>query len=224
MKISVITLFPEMFHGPFDFSIVKRAQEKGIVDIRIIDLRDFGIGKHKSVDDKPYGGGVGMVLRVDILKNAVGQTLDKKLRKNEQKVVLLSASGKLFKQEKAKEYSKIKHLILICGHYEGVDERILDYIDEEISIGDYVLTGGEIPTMAIIDSVVRLLPGAISKGATQSESFSDNTLEHPQYTRPETFEGKKVPAVLLSGNHKLIDDWKVETGKVKTKKNRKDLL
>lgn len=216
MKISVLTLFPQMFQGPFDYSIIKRAKEKGILEIKFIDIRDFGIGKHRIVDDKPYGGGIGMVLKVDVLKNAIDSAIDKNLSREEQKIILTSAKGKTFNQNVAKEYSGFKHLILICGHYEGVDERIIKYVDEEISIGDYVLTGGEIPVMAVIDSVARLISGAITDGATESESFSEeNVLEYPQYTRPEVFEGQKVPGILLSGNHAKIDEWKNKSKKTK---------
>lgn len=209
-----------MFSGPFTESIIKRAKEKGLVEINFVDIRDFGLGRHKTVDDKPYGGGVGMILKVDVLADAVKKTLDPNLSKKEQKVILLSASGKTYKQKTAQEFSKLKHLILICGHYEGIDERISKYIDLEISIGDYVLTGGEIPAMIIADSVVRLLPGVITAGATDTESFSDNLLEHPQYTRPEIFEGEKVPSVLLSGNHGEIEKWKKDASLRKTKKIR----
>jgi tRNA (guanine37-N1)-methyltransferase len=220
MKISILTLFPQMFGGPFDYSIVKRAKEKGLVEINLVDVRDFGQGRHKTVDDKPYGGGVGMILKVDVLSQAIKATLDPKLKKNEQKVILLTASGKTYKQEAAKSFSRLEHLILICGHYEGIDERISKYIDEELSVGDYVLTGGEIPAMIVTDSVTRLLPGAIAKGATESESFSEDLLEYPQYTRPEIFEGEKVPSVLLSGNHGEIEKWKKEESLRKTKKIR----
>ena len=220
MKISILTLFLQMFQGPFDYSIVKRAIDKKQVEINFIDIRDFGEGKHRIVDDKPYGGGIGMILKVDVLEKAISQTLDKTLNKNEQKVILLSASGKTYTQEKAREYSKYKHLIIICGHYEGVDERILEYIDEEISIGDFVLTGGEIPAMLIVDSVTRLIPGVLKEGATHSESFSENLLEYPQYTRPNEFKGVKVPDILLSGNHEKIAEWKKEESIKKTKKKK----
>jgi len=212
-----------MFDGPFSESIVKRAQDKRLLEIALVDIRDFGIGRHKAVDDKPYGGGVGMVLRFDVLAKAIQSTLDDKLNASEQKVVLLSASGELFEQKIAKDLSNLKHLILICGHYEGVDERILKYVDAEISIGNFVLTGGEIPAMMIADSVVRLIPGVITDGATETESFSNISLEHPQYTRPDIFEGEKVPGVLLSGNHSEIAKWKEEESVKKTKKNRKDI-
>lgn len=212
-----------MFDGPFKESIVKRAQDKGLLEITLVDIRDFGIGRHKTVDDKPYGGGVGMVLRFDVLAKAIQSTFDNKLNADEQKVVLLSASGELFQQKTAKDFSNLKHLVLICGHYEGVDERVLKYVDEEISIGNFVLTGGEIPAMLITDSVARLIPGVITEGATETESFSKNLLEHPQYTRPDIFEGEKVPSVLLSGNHSEIEKWKEEESIKKTKKNRKDI-
>ncbi len=220
MKISILTLFPQMFQGPFDYSIIKRAIDKEQVEINFIDIRNFGIGKHKIVDDKPYGGGVGMVLKIDVLVNALKSVLDKDLEKEEQKIILMSASGKTYNQSKAREYSQLKHLIIICGHYEGVDERILEYIDEEISIGDFVLTGGEIPAMLIIDSVTRLIPEVLKENATKYESFSEDLLEHPQYTRPEEFNGQKVPEILLSGNHKEIDNWKKEESIRKTKKNK----
>lgn len=209
-----------MFKGPFDYSIIKRAIDKNQVEVNFIDIRSFGEGKHKIVDDKPYGGGVGMVLKVDVLEKAITQTLDPKLQRNEQRIILMSASGKTYSQERAREYSEIKHLLIICGHYEGVDERILKYIDEEISIGDFVLTGGEIPAMLIIDSVCRLIPGVLKDNATKLESFSDNLLEHPQYTRPENFKGDSVPQVLLSGDHKKIEEWKKIESVKKTKKVR----
>lgn len=220
MKISILTLFPQMFQGPFDYSIINRAIDKDQVEINFIDIRNFGIGKHKIVDDKPYGGGVGMVLKIDVLVNALKSVLDKDLEKDEQKIILMSASGKTYNQGKAREYSQLKHLIIICGHYEGVDERVLEYIDEEISVGDFVLTGGEIPAMLIIDSVTRLIPEVLKENATKYESFSDDLLEHPQFTRPEEFNGQRVPEILLSGNHKEIENWKREESIKKTKKNK----
>lgn len=218
MKISILTLFPHMFQGPFDYSIVKRAIDKNLAEIRLIDIRNFGEGKHKTVDDKPYGGGIGMVLKVDVLEKAIKEAIDPNLKKEEQKIILMSASGDNYTQEKARNYSKLKHLIIICGHYEGVDERILEYIDGEISIGKYVLTGGEIPAMLIADSIIRLIPGVLKPGATELESFSDELLEHPQYTRPVEYKGVKVPEVLLSGNHGEIEKWKKEESIKKTKK------
>jgi len=218
MKISILTLFPQMFHGPFDQSIIKHAQEKDIVEINLVDIRDFGIGNHRTVDDKPYGGGTGMILKVDVLKAAIDNTKDKTLKKDEEKIALLSAKGESYSQTLAQGFSKLKHLILICGHYEGVDERILDYIDYEISIGEFVLTGGEIPAMLITDSTIRLMPEVLKSGVVENESFSEkNILEYPQYTRPVAFEGKRVPEVLLEGNHKKIEEWKSKNKKLKIK-------
>ena len=230
MRITILTLFPEMLTGPFDHSIIKRAKEKGIVEINFVNIRDFGVGNHKMVDDTPYGGGIGMVMRVDVLHKAIEHA--KQQYNNEamkQSVVLLSASGKQFKQETAKHFSNLDHLILICGHYEGVDDRISQYIDEEISIGDYVLTGGEIPAMLITDSVTRLITGTITTGATDEESFStqeDGTqlLEYPHFTKPHTYDDKSVPEILLSGNHPKINQWRKEKSLEKTKEVRPDLL
>lgn len=230
MKISIITLFPEMFKGPFEQSIIKRAIDKKIVQINFINLRDFGIGKHKLVDDTPYGGGMGMVLRVDVLKAAIEkarldarQAKDKKLNKNNQKIILLSAHGKTFNQAIAKKYSKLKNLILICGHYEGFDERIKNYIDEEISIGDFILTGGELPAILITDSILRLVKGVIKEESSVNESFSP-LLEYPQYTKPQIYEKKIVPQVLLSGNHEEIKKWRNNQSIKITTKLRPDLL
>lgn len=229
MKISVITLFPEMFAGPFDHSIVKRAQEKGLVTVEFVNLRDFGIGKHKVVDDKPYGGGVGMLLKVDVMDHAIRATINKELSKGEEKVVLLGAHGETFNQSKAKSFSKLQHLILICGHYEGFDERIKRLIDEEVSIGDFITTGGEIPAMLITDAVSRLVSGVLKDEATAHESFSlkenDETfLEFPQYTTPADYNGMSVPEVLTSGNHKAIENWRKEEAKKITKQKRPDLI
>jgi tRNA (guanine37-N1)-methyltransferase len=216
MKIDILTLFPEMFKGPFEESIVKRAQEKELVEINIHNLRDWATDKHKTLDDKPYGGGGGMVLMVKPIYEAL-----KDLKTKNSKVVLLTPQGKVFNQKKAQEFSKLKHLILIAGHYEGFDERIREHlIDEEISIGNYVLTGGELPAMAVIDSVVRLIPGVL--GA--EESLIDEThtkpgyTKYPVYTRPESFKNWKVPKILLSGNHKEIEKWRKEKSLEKTKK------
>lgn len=220
MRISILTLFPQMFAGPFDHSIIKRAQTKKLVEINFVDIRNFGIGKHKIVDDKPYGGGVGMILKVDVLKKAIDSVVSPKLTKTEQKIILLSASGKRYNQKFARSFSKLRHLIIICGHYEGVDARIEEFIDEEISIGDYILTGGEIPAMVLTDSVTRLIEGVLKKTATDAESFSgkDFKLEHSQYTRPAKFEGLIAPEILLSGNHKNIEEWKDKDALKKTKK------
>lgn len=238
MKISILTLFPEMFRGPFEFSIVKKACEKKLIEINIINIRNFGIGKHKTVDDTPYGGGIGMVMRVDVLSAAIKyakNTYIKNLNvenplKIKQSVVLLSASGKSFDQQKANDFASLDHLILICGHYEGVDERITKYIDEEISVGECVYTGGEIPAMLITDSITRLIPGVLKQGATDNESFSllgnngEAYLEYPQYTKPTIFKNTPVPEILLSGDHKKIHDWRMTEARKKTKKIRPDLL
>lgn len=221
MKISIITLFPEVFDPILNSSILKRAQNKGLVTFELINLRDFGEGKHKIVDGRPYGGGAGMLFRADILAKALSSIINHKSL-----IILTSASGQPYKQVKAKEFSKLNHLVIICGHYEGVDQRFIEkYVDEEISIGDYVLTGGEIPAMVIVDSVVRLISGVLKKAeAIQNESFSWNLLEYPQYTRPEEFEKMKVPEVLRSGNHAEIAKWQKEKAWEKTKKVRPDLL
>jgi tRNA (guanine37-N1)-methyltransferase len=234
MKISILTLFPEMFVGPFDHSIIKRAQEKGLVTIEYINIRDFGYGKHKLVDDTPYGGGVGMVMRVDVVHRAIeyaNQAFSQQFNNEAMKplVVLMTASGKPFNQSLAKEFSNLDHLILICGHYEGIDDRIKEFIHMEVSIGDFVLTGGELPAALVVDAVTRLLPGAITAGATENESFSytDNSqklLEYPQYTKPPDYEGLQVPDVLVSGNHKNIAAWRHAMAKDKTAKVRPDLL
>lgn len=229
MKISILTLFPQMFSGMIRESILKHAQQKGLVTIDTIDIRNFGIGLHKIVDDTPYGGGVGMVMRVDVIEPAISAAKNNSFNKDEQKVILLTASGKKFNQKIAEDYSKLKHLILVCGHYEGVDERIKDFIDTEISIGDFVLTGGEIPAMLITDAVTRLIPGVLKTGVTSNESFSltenDKTLlEYPQYTKPQNYKSLPVPEILLSGNHKKIEEWRHKQSITKTEKNRPDLL
>ncbi len=205
MQIDILTLFPPMFSGPFDYSIVKRAIDNKILDIRLIDIRGFATDKYKSVDDKPYGGGAGMIMRVDIL--------DKALAGRTGKVILLDAGGEKFTQKKAVELSQEQNLIIICGHYEGVDHRVHEHLaDEIISVGDYVLSGGEIPAMILVDSITRLLPGSLGNPQSLSEeSFSHNsqlTTEYPQYTRPEEYNGWKVPEILLSGDHKKIKDWR----------------
>ncbi|MGB9911254.1 MAG: tRNA (guanosine(37)-N1)-methyltransferase TrmD [Microgenomates group bacterium] len=233
MKIDILTIFPSMFKGPFEESIIKKAQEKGLVKIEIHNLRKWAKDKRGTVDDRPYGGGVGMIMMVEPIYKALKELKIKPKTKGE-KIVLLSPRGKLWTQNLARKYAKLNHLILICGHYEGVDERIRNFIDEEISIGDYVLTGGEIPAMVLVDSIVRLIPGVLEKPeATQFESFSslkigklkiENLLEYPQYTRPENFMGLKVPKILLSGNHQEIEKWRVEQALKITKKRRPDLL
>lgn len=224
MKITILTLFPEMFDGPFNHSIIKNAKENEKVKINFINIRDFGLGKHKIVDDTPYGGGTGMILKVDVLNKAIQQAKSNSETTEKTKVVLLSPHGKVFNQKIAKEYSKLDHLVLICGHYEDFDARIRNFIDEEISIGDFVLTGGEIPAMLITDSVSRLITGVLKDGVTDSESFSSSLLEFPQYTKPDNYKDLKVPDVLLSGNHKNINEWRKEQAIKLTKKLRPDLL
>ena len=221
MKIDVLTLFPEMFQGPFDQSIVKKAQDREIMEIKIHDLRKWTEDKHRTVDNHPFGGGVGMVLMIKPIYEAL-----KELKTKTSKVILLSPQGKVFNQKVAKNLSNEKHLIFVCGHYEGFDERIRKHlIDEEISIGDYVLTGGELPAMVIIDSITRLIPGVLKNNqATEIESFTKQLLEYPQYTRPADFKGWKVPEVLLSGDHKKIAQWQKEKEIEVTKKKRPDLL
>jgi len=224
MKISVITLFPDMISSFIKESIIKRAVDKGLVEIELINLRDFAKDKYKSVDDKPYGGGAGMILRVDVLKDAISFAVKNKEGKT--KIVLTSAKGKTYSQKKANDYLKLDHLVIIAGHYEGTDERILNYIDEEISIGDFILTGGEVVASAIIDSIVRLIPEVLKKEeATKEESFSKEfPLEYPQYTKPAEFDGNKVPEILLSGDHEKIKEWRLIKSKELTKKLRPDLL
>ena len=219
MKFDVLTLFPEMFKS-LDESIIGRAKEKGLIEINLINIRDFSKDKHKKVDDTPYGGGAGMVLMPDVVYDAYSSVKDENA-----KVIYLSPQGKVLNQDKVKELSKENHLILLCGHYEGIDQRVLDEIvDEEISIGDYVLTGGELPAMVLIDSVSRYVQGVLSEDSTNEESFSSNLLEYPQYTRPEEFRGKKVPEVLISGHHENIRKWREEKSLEVTKKKRPDLL
>ncbi len=207
MRIDIITIFPKMFAPVLNESIIKRAQNKGKAKIYIHNLRDYTLDKHKKVDDRPFGGGSGMLMSAEPIFRAVEEIkLQAPSSKLQAKVILLSPQGKRLNQEIAKKLAKQKHLILICGHYEGVDARVRQYLaDEEISIGDYVLTGGELPAMVLVDCLVRLLPGVLGdKNSLKFESFEGNLLEHPQYTRPADFRGHKVPAVLLSGDHKKI--------------------
>ena len=219
MKFDVLTLFPEMFESLKE-SILGKASQKGLININLINIRDFSKDKHKKVDDTPYGGGAGMVIRPDVVYDAYESIKDKKA-----KVIYLSPQGKRLNQEKVEELAKQEHLILICGHYEGIDQRVLDKLEvEEISIGDYVLTGGELPAMVLIDSVSRYVDGVITKESIKEESFSNNLLEYPQYTRPEEFMGMKIPEVLISGHHENIRKWRYEKQLEITKKKRPDLL
>ncbi len=219
MRIDVLTLFPEMFDS-LNYSILKRAQENKLFEINVINIRNFSKDIHKKCDDYPYGGGAGMVMMAQPIVDAY-----KSVKTPNSKVIFTSPRGKVFNQNLAKELSKKEHLIILCGHYEGVDERALEILGaEEISIGDYVLTGGELPAMVMIDSIVRNIEGVINSDSLNEESFSNGLLEYPQYTRPEIFEGKKVPDVLLSGHHKNIELWREKQSKIITKNNRPDLL
>ena len=219
MKIDILTLFPSMFDGFKDESIIKRAIESKKVKINTHNFRDYSKNKHKKVDDTPYGGGNGMVLMCQPIFDTV-----EKIKTNDSKVILLSPQGKTYNQKMAYDLSKEKHLILICGHYEGFDERIKTICDDEISIGDYVLTGGELPAMVITDSIVRLVPGVIDEKSHLNESFNNDLLDYPQYTKPRSFNGMDVPSVLLSGDHKKIDEWRKNTQIKITKEKRPDLF
>ncbi len=219
MKIDILTLFPKMFEGFLNESIIKRAIEKKRVEINIINFRDFSELNNSQVDDTPYGGGSGMVLMVEPLVRAIEHYKTK-----DAKVILLSPEGKVYNQEKARTLKNEKHLILVCGHYEGFDERIHNFVDEEISIGDYILTGGEIPAMAVSDSIIRLLDGVIKEESYTEESFTNNLLDYPTYTKPREFRGLKVPEILLSGNHEEIKKWRKNEQLKKTQEKRKDLL
>lgn len=219
MRIKVLSLFPKMFDGIINESIIKRAIDDKKVNIDVIDLRSYSKDKHNKVDDTIYGGGAGMLIKCEPVFDAIDD-----LKTKNTKVIMLSPDGVKYNQEKAYELSKEKNIILLCGHYEGFDERINTVVDEKISIGDYVLTGGEIPAMAIIDSVTRLLPGVINEESHLNDSFNNDLLDYPQYTKPKEYRGMKVPDVLLSGDHKKIDEWRREEQIKKTKKQRPDLL
>ena len=219
MRFDVLTLFPEMFNALKE-SVIGRALDNNLIEMNLINIRDFSKDKHKKVDDTTYGGGAGMLMRPDVVYDAY-----KSVKSEKSKVIYLSPKGKVLTQDKVKDLAKEEHLILLCGHYEGIDQRVLDMIvDEEISIGDYVLTGGEIPAMVLIDSVSRYVDGVITEESVKEESFSEGLLDYPQYTRPEVFEGISVPEVLKSGNHQNIDKWRrLESLKI-TYKNRPELL
>jgi len=221
MKIDILTLFPEICRAPLNESMMKRAQKSKIVDLRIHNLRDWTTDKHHVVDDAPFGGGQGMVMKPEPIFAAVEQ-----LRNRESKVILMSPAGRRLDQKLATDLSKESHLIIICGHYEGVDHRVIEHlVDLEVSIGDYVLTNGAIASAVLVDAVIRLLPGALGhEQSAADDSFSIGSLESPQYTRPADFRGWKVPEVLLSGNHAEITRWRKEQGKNRTKTNRPDLL
>lgn len=223
MRFDILTIFPEIFTSPFEHSILKRAREAGLIDISLVNIRDFAVDKYRMTDDYPYGGGSGMVMKPEPIVRAL-MHVERETGKG--RAVLLSPSGKRFDQGIAKRLSSEKHLVLICGRYEGVDERVRErFVDEEISIGDYILTGGEFPAMIVVDAVSRLIPGVLGCAESpEDESFSADILEYPQYTRPPEFEGMKVPEVLLSGNHAEIARWRRKEALKKTRLVRPDLL
>ena len=218
MRIDILTLFPEMFEGFLNTSIIKRAIDSGYISIKVHNFRDYSLDKHKRVDDYPYGGGAGMVLMCEPIFRAIED-----IKTDDSIVIMMSPSGKVFKQEEAISLSKKKHLILLCGHYEGFDERIKSIVDMELSIGDYVLTGGEVPAMVVTDAITRLIPGVISSESLDSESFNDGLLDYPNYTKPAVFRGMKVPEVLLSGHHKNIEEYRNNERIRKTNEVRSDL-
>jgi len=219
MRIDILTLFPNMFNGFLNESIIKRAQEKGLVEINIINFRDYSLDPHHKVDDTPYGGGAGMVLTPQPIMDAIDA-----IKTEKSKVILLTPDGVKYEQSCAYLLSNEEHLIIICGHYEGFDDRIRSIVDLEVSIGDYVLTGGEIPSMVIVDSVTRLLDGVIEKDSHINDSFNNNLLDYPTYTKPRVYRGMEVPSVLLSGNHKEIEAFRKEQALKRTQERRPDLL
>jgi tRNA (guanine37-N1)-methyltransferase len=220
MKIDILTLFPDMFFSPFDESIIKKAREKALLDINTINIRDFARDKHRQVDDYPYGGGAGMLMKADVLTAAIESS-----RSSGSWLIYMSPQGKVLNQAHVEELAGKKHLIILCGHYEGIDERVMEFVDEEISIGDYILTGGEIPAMVLLDSVVRLIPGVLGgEESAQEESFSRGLLEYPHYTRPREHRGQEVPEILLSGHHENISLWRKKQSLIRTLLKRPDLL
>lgn len=220
LRIDVVTLFPEMFEPVLSASIVGRARGAGLLEVAFINPRDFTEDRHKTVDDRPFGGGAGMVLMAEPVYRAL-----KRVRRRGSRVVCLSPQGRRFDQALARELSAARHLVLVCGHYEGIDERVLEFVDDEVSIGDFVLTGGEIPAMAVVDAVARLVPGVLAKkDAALQESFSEGLLDFPQFTRPRIWRRRAVPDVLLSGDHRRIDEWRREAQLRATRRKRPDLL
>lgn len=220
MRVDILTLHPELVRSPLEHSILARAQAAGLLQVQVHDIREFGLGKHRTADDTPYGGGAGMVMRVDVVHAAL-----EAVRTPDSWVILMSAAGQRFTQGLASELSVRRHLVLVCGHYEGVDARIEAYVDQQICIGDYVLTGGELGALVVVDATARLLPGVLGNAASSvDESFSRPLLEYPQYTRPREFDGVEVPEVLLSGHHARIDDWRQERALERTRDWRPDLL
>ena len=219
LRIDVVTLFPELYPGPLGASVVGRAMQQGLVELRAHDLREWGLGRHRSVDDYPYGGGAGMVLRPEPIAGALTT-----LRTPASTVILLDPGGEPFRQARARELAAAAHLILVCPRYEGVDERVRGMVDLELSIGDFVVSGGDLPAMIVADAVIRLLPGAIDAASPVEESFAAGLLEYPQYTRPPEFQGQRVPDVLVSGDHGAVDRWRHEQARVRTARQRPDLL
>lgn len=219
MKIDIITIFPEFFQTFLETSIIKRAIEQDLVEINLHQLRDYSHQKHNKIDDTPYGGGVGMLMQFPPFYDVIN-----KLKTDDSYVIMLSPQGKVFNQKKATNLASIKHLILICGHYEGIDARIEAFIDEEISIGDYVLTGGEIPAMILSDAVIRLIPGVIQEASFMEDSLQNGWLKYPQYTKPESYKGYHVPEILRSGHHKNIEDWRQKESIKRTYHKRPDLI
>jgi len=220
-RLDIITIFPAMYNGPFDESIVKRAREKGCIEINLVDLREFTHDRHRSVDDRPYGGGAGMLMKPEPIFEAVDT-----LRTPQSRIVLLSPQGQQFQQQHVEELAEAPHLIFICGHYEGVDERVrIGLADLELSIGDYILSNGNLAAMVVVDAIVRLLPGALGcEESAVKESFSDGLLEYPQYTRPDEYRGMRVPEILLSGDHAAIETWRLKMATERTRTRRPDLL
>lgn len=224
MKIDVVTLFPEMFDGPLGYSIVNRAIDKGIVEVNRVNFRQFGKGKHQVVDDTPYGGGAGMLLKPEPLFEAM-ESIEERDPETKKRVILMDPAGKPFNQAMAEDFSKEEHLVFLCGHYEGYDERIRSLVTDEVSLGDYVLTGGELAAMVMIDASVRLLPNVLGNAASaQTDSHSSGLLEHPHYTRPADYKGMAVPDVLMSGNHGKIDEWRHKESLKRTFQRRPDML
>jgi tRNA (guanine37-N1)-methyltransferase len=219
VEIDLLTLFPAMLEGPLSDSIPARIQAEGLATIRVHDLRRWGLGRHRSVDDYPYGGGAGMVLRPEPVAAALGE-----LRRPDSTVILMDPAGEVFRQEQAQELAGRSHLVFVCPRYEGVDERIRAMVDVELSIGDYVLSGGELPALVVVDAVIRLLPGAIEAASTEEESFANGLLEYPQYTRPPSFDGQSVPDVLVSGDHGAVRRWRLRESLRRTLERRPDLL
>ncbi|WP_449260450.1 tRNA (guanosine(37)-N1)-methyltransferase TrmD [Enterococcus casseliflavus] len=224
MRIDVLTLFPRMFEGPLGESIIGKAREKGLLEINVSNFRDYSDNKHQTVDDYPYGGGAGMLLKVQPVYDNI-KAIEEATPETKKRVILLDPAGKLFDQKMAEEFSTEEHLVFICGHYEGYDERIRSLVTDEVSLGDYVLTGGELGAMVMIDATVRLLPEVLgNQTSAQTDSHSTGLLEHPQYTRPAEFKGMKVPEVLMNGNHKLIEQWQLKESLRRTYQRRPDML